>query len=264
MAKLKTFEEYIADIDSAEEIEKEIVDMGEPETAEGGEDFVSDDQPKAKAPAKSEDEGAGEDAEEMEADTKEVHSEEDKKIVDPADQEMPEDEGEEGAVEVEESILEEEDEDENGDEIVDEIPGEDDQVEADDDEESDEDEDDEDEDDEDEDDEDEDEEGEDDAEEAKEEPRLVTDILHEAFGMIKNEAKVWEEDAHDTHTVESYLNENAALLASLACNTLTEMKKDITLEQYEAACNGLKEAYSKKISEMIEAFDADGEVTEVE
>ena len=112
MAKLKTFEEYIADIDSAEEIEKEIVDMGEPKTAEGGEDVVSDDQPKAKAPAKSTDKGAGEDAEEMEADTKDVHSEEDKKIVDPADQKMPEDEGEDGAVEVEESVSEEDEEDE--------------------------------------------------------------------------------------------------------------------------------------------------------
>jgi plasmid replication initiation protein len=50
----------------------------------------------------------------------------------------------------------------------------------------------------------------------------------------------------------------------MACNTLTEMKKDITLEQYEAACNGLKESYSKKISEMIESFEAEGEVISTE
>lgn len=254
MAKLKTFEEYIADIDSAEEIEKDIVNMGEPETAEGGEDFVSDDQPKAKAPAKSEDEGAGEEAEEMEADTKEVHSEEDKEITNKADQEMPEDEGEEGSVEVEESVNEEDE-----DEVADEAPEEDDQVEAGEGEEDAEEESDDDDDDDDE--SEEDEESEEDTKD--EEPRLVTDILQEAFGAIKNEAKVWEEDAHDTHTIETYLTENAALLASMACNTLSEIKKDITLEQYEAACNGIKEAYSKKISEMIESFEADGENIEL-
>ena len=256
MAKLKTFEEYIADIDSAEEIEKDIMTMGEPGEAEGGEDYVSDDQPKAKAPAKSEDEGAGEDAEEMEADTKEVHSEEDKKTEE-GDQEMPEDEGEEGAKEVEESLNEE---DEDDDEVQDEAPEEDDQVEADDGEESDDEGEDE---SEDEDDEDEDE-SDDEDEESEEEPKLVTDILKEAFEAIKNEAKIWEEDMHDTHTVETYLNENAALVASMGANALTEMKKDITLEQYEAACNGLKESYSKKIEEMIEAFEAEGEMIEVE
>ena len=78
MAKLKTFEEYIASMDSAEEIEKDVVAMGEPEEAEGGEEVISDDQPEAEAPEESEDEGAGEEAEEMESDAKEVHSEEDK------------------------------------------------------------------------------------------------------------------------------------------------------------------------------------------
>ena len=51
---------------------------------------------------------------------------------------------------------------------------------------------------------------------------------------------------------------------SLATQALKEMKEDMTLEMYEAACEGLKESYSKKIDEMKEAWNAEGEEFEVE
>ena len=78
-------------------------------------------------------------------------------------------------------------------------------------------------------------------------------MLKEVYEMVKNEAKVWEEDAHDEHTVESYMKENAALVAALSANTLKEMKEEFSVEAYEAACNEMIEAYTKKINEMKEA-----------
>jgi hypothetical protein len=248
MAKLKTFEEYIASMDSAEEIEKDIVAMGEPEEAEGGEEVISDDQPEAEAPKKSEDEGAGEEAEEMESDAEEVHSEEDKETEE-GDQEMPEDEGEEGAVEVAEAEEKEED-DEVETQIADdeEEGGDDAEAEGDKSEEDAEDTDGEDED-----------EDEDEESEEAEAKATVEEMVKELYERVKEEAKVWEEDAHDTHTIESYLKENCALHASMATEALKSCKEDITQEQYESACNGLKEAYSKKIDEMMEAWNAEGE-----
>jgi len=93
---------------------------------------------------------------------------------------------------------------------------------------------------------------------------LVADMMKEMFEACKNEAKTYEEDMHDEHTIESYMNENAALAAALAAQALKEMKEDMTLEMYEAACEGLKESYSKKIDEMKEAWNAEGEEFEVE
>lgn len=252
MAKLKTFEEYIASMDSAEEIEKDIVAMGEPEEAEGGEEVISDDQPEAEAPKKSEDEGAGEEAEEMESDAKEVHSEEDKETKE-GDDEMPEDEGEEGAVEVAESEDEDED-DEVETQIADtEEEGGDDAEESEDEESKEEDK------------EDEDSEEEDEDEEESEEAeaqKTVEEMVKELYERVKEEAKVWEEDAHDTHTIETYLKENCALHASMATEALKSCKEDITQEQFESACNSLKEAYAKKIDEMMESWGAEGEEVE--
>ena len=64
---------------------------------------------------------------------------------------------------------------------------------------------------------------------------------------------------HDEHTVESYMKENQALVASLAMNTLKEMREEMTLETYEAMCNELKESYAKKMDELKEAYGAEGE-----
>lgn len=245
MAKLKTFEDYIASLDSAEEIEKDVMSMGEPEEAGSGEEVITADQPDAEAPKKSDDEGAGVDAEEMEADSKEVYSEDDKETEE-GDQDSPEDEGEEGAKEVTEAAKEDEDDD-----VDTQIADDEDEKESKEDEEKSE-------------------EGEKESKEKEEKEekdseegeaqKNVEEMVKELYKRVKSEAKIWEDDMHDTHTIESYLKENAALVAMMAANTLKDCRDGITQEQYEAGCNGLKESYSKKIDEMMEAWDSEGEV----
>ena len=103
------------------------------------------------------------------------------------------------------------------------------------------------------------------SEETKEEvAKEVAEMLKECYDAAKNEAKAWEADMHDEHTVESYLKENAALVAALAVNALKECKEEMTLETYEGVCNELKESYAKKIEELKESFSADGDEIEVE
>ena len=91
----------------------------------------------------------------------------------------------------------------------------------------------------------------------------VASMLQEVYESCKNEAKEWEEDAHDSHTVESYMAENAALVAALAAGALKEMKEDYSTEAYEAACNSMIESYTTKINEMKESEVAD-DATDVE
>ena len=82
-------------------------------------------------------------------------------------------------------------------------------------------------------------------------------MLQEAYESCKNEASVYADDAHDDHTVESYMIENAALIAALAAKSLTEMKEEYSTEAYEAACNGMIESYTKKMNEMKETESAE-------
>ena len=96
------------------------------------------------------------------------------------------------------------------------------------------------------------EEVEEEAEEEAEEAKQVSEMLQEVYEACKNEAKVYEDDAHDDHTVESYMIENAALIAALAAKSLTEMKEEYSTEAFEAACNGMIESYTKKMNEMKE------------
>lgn len=98
-------------------------------------------------------------------------------------------------------------------------------------------------------------------EEEEVEAALVADLLKEVYESCKNEAKAWEDDAHDEHTVETYMKENAALVGALAAQALKEMKEDYSVEAYEAACNEMIEAYSKKVNEMKESDSAIGEET---
>lgn len=91
---------------------------------------------------------------------------------------------------------------------------------------------------------------------AKEIVKPVSEMLKECYEALKNEAKVWEEDAHDEHTVETYMAENAALVAGLAANSLKEMKADMETEAYEACLNKMSESFSKKINEIKEMKDA--------
>jgi hypothetical protein len=81
----------------------------------------------------------------------------------------------------------------------------------------------------------------------------VSEMLETCYSKVKEEAKVWESDAHDDHTIETYMIENAALVASLAANTLKEMKEDSESEAHEACLNQMIEAYTKKINEMKES-----------
>lgn len=96
------------------------------------------------------------------------------------------------------------------------------------------------------------------AEEVKETVKTVSEMLTEMYeGMCKEEAKAYEEDAHDEHTVESYMKENAALVATLMAKSLKEMKEEYAVEAYEAACNEMIESYSKKMEEMKEMDSAE-------
>ena len=85
----------------------------------------------------------------------------------------------------------------------------------------------------------------------------VASMLKEVYEACKNEAKVWEDDAHDSHTIESYMAENAALVAALAAKSLKEMKDEYSTEAFEAACNSMIESYTTKINEMKESELAD-------
>lgn len=91
---------------------------------------------------------------------------------------------------------------------------------------------------------------------AKEVVKPVSEMLKDCYEAMIAEAKVWEEDAHDEHTVETYMAENASLVAGLACTTLKEMKADMETEAYEACLNKMSEAFSKKINEVKEMKDA--------
>ncbi len=84
----------------------------------------------------------------------------------------------------------------------------------------------------------------------------VYGMLEKCYEAVIDEAKEWAEDAHDDHTIETYMAENAALVAKLAVNTLTEMKGDMETEAFEACLNRMSEAYAKKINEMKESKDA--------
>ena len=70
------------------------------------------------------------------------------------------------------------------------------------------------------------------------------------------EAQAWDEDAHDDHTIETYMAENAALVAKMGVNALNEMKGDMETEAFEACLNKMAEAYSKKINESKQVKDA--------
>ena len=81
----------------------------------------------------------------------------------------------------------------------------------------------------------------------------VSSMLEKVYESCKNEAKVYEDDAHDSHTIESYMCENAALIATLAVGALKEMKEEYSTEAFEAACNKMVESYTTKITELKES-----------
>lgn len=87
-------------------------------------------------------------------------------------------------------------------------------------------------------------------EETKEEVEEVSKQLEKCYESVVAEAKTWETDAHDDHTIESYMCENVALVAGLAAKACKECKEEYGEEAYEAALNMIKEAFSNKIEEI--------------
>lgn len=83
----------------------------------------------------------------------------------------------------------------------------------------------------------------------------VSEMLEKCYECAMEEAKAWDEDAHDDHTIESYMAENASLVAKMGVNTLTELQGDMKTEAFEACLNKMAEAYSKKINECKETKD---------
>ena len=104
---------------------------------------------------------------------------------------------------------------------------------------------------------------EDDEEDDKLEEVLETcsDHLSKSYEMAIKEAVDYEGDDYPDHTLESYMKENAALVATLAATAMEEgysevKDEDLTQEMYEAMLNEMKESYIKKIEEMKEVWGA--------
>jgi len=105
------------------------------------------------------------------------------------------------------------------------------------------------------------------AEEAEEEEKaeivekMVSEMLSEIYGeSCKNEAMNYESDDYEDHTIESYMKENAALVAALSTESMREAytestEENMKLETFEAVCESMKESYCKKIDEMKESFN---------
>lgn len=225
MAKLKTFEQYVSEMDRAEEIEKEIVDLGTPE------EESTEDADKVQSPEQEANEAndvTGIEADELKNDlndkTPEVIDADGKKYA------KAEDRAEDDSAEVNADLKDQADGEDIGKEVS----------EAEEKEETPE---------------------EQEAEKKSEdEPkRSVSEILKECYGMMKEEAAAWENDEHDEHTIETYMTETASLVGGFAANTLKEMKEDYALEAYEAACNQIKEAFCKKVDECKESNMTPGE-----
>jgi len=96
----------------------------------------------------------------------------------------------------------------------------------------------------------------DDSKTIKETNKKVTDQLKDVYESVISEAKEWEADAHDEHTVMTYMSENVALVAALAANSVKEMHKDMESEAYEACLNKMSESFAKKINESKETVAA--------
>jgi preprotein translocase subunit SecD len=86
-----------------------------------------------------------------------------------------------------------------------------------------------------------------------------SDHLSKSYEMAIKEAIEYDGDDYPDHTLESYMKENASLVASLSAQSCedcySEIKdEDLTKEMYEAILNEMKESYVKKIEEMKESW----------
>ena len=85
--------------------------------------------------------------------------------------------------------------------------------------------------------------------------------LKKCYETAMAEACTYEGDDYAEHTVETYVKENASLVATHLCEMYEracgEVKEqDLTIEMYEASCNEMKESFNKRIDEMKEAWSA--------
>ena len=92
-------------------------------------------------------------------------------------------------------------------------------------------------------------------------PVTVEEMLTEAHHKIKEAACEYEKDAYQDHTLEMYMKENAALVATLAAKAMEEgydevKETEMTQEMFEAICNEMKESYGKKMDELKETYGA--------
>ena len=99
------------------------------------------------------------------------------------------------------------------------------------------------------------------AEASAETPATVEEMLAEGYNKVKEAACAYEKDEYQDHTLEMYMKENAALVATLAATAMEEgfgevRDDEMTKEIYEAHCNEMKEAYAKKIDELKEMYGA--------
>ena len=97
------------------------------------------------------------------------------------------------------------------------------------------------------------------AEAPAETPATVEEMLIEGYAKVKEAACAYEKDEYQDHTLEMYMKENAALVATLAAKAMEEgygevKETELTQEMYEAHCNEMKEAYAKKIDELKETY----------
>jgi len=92
-------------------------------------------------------------------------------------------------------------------------------------------------------------------------PATVEEMLTEAHHKVKEAACAYEKDEYQDHTLEMYMKENAALIATLAATAMEEgysevRETELTQEMYEAMLNEIKDAYAKKIDELKETYGA--------
>jgi hypothetical protein len=85
----------------------------------------------------------------------------------------------------------------------------------------------------------------------------VSEMLEKCYERAIEEAKEWADDAHDDHTVETYMAENAALVAKMGVTALSRLKEEMSTEAFEACLNKMAESYTKKINESKEVKAAE-------
>ena len=229
--KILSFEEYQVqlkaeqdNVDTTEEVENEECPCGEDED---GNCLPCEDE----TPSEIEDEEIDDEDDDSDDDTDDVEDDADEDDDDDDDDDEDEDDDEE-----------DDDDDEEEDEESDEEESEE-EVEAEDEEEGEVEE----------------------APEAEAEPAAETitveTMLIEGYAKVKEAACAYEKDEYQDHTLEMYMKENAALVATLAATAMEEgygevKETELTQEMYEAHCNEMKEAYAKKIDELKEMYGA--------